>query len=812
MDSLVEFLLGSIGICELIAGCYVIYFTPFKLTAALAASFARADMFLALGLLLSSPIARLLTATAFIGTLALCWRAGAAFLPSVIFATAISVVAIYLIRSFGFQEPDRSSAAAEPSQTSEGSLRDNAKSLSQSESLAHHLESETPSNRQAPSICHITSSAMNSLSIVGNKPTVGVDGETEVLYSPSQPLTLTWVISLVLILVLFWYQHLRLGRRRSDHRRYPYQLLNAEKNEIRLLHILPSIHKDDPVSCNLRHVSFVENPPYVALSYNWGDQNDRRFIQLNGVTVSVTVSLEEALRHMRPQWKALEVWVDALCIDQHNKEERGAQVLRMFGIYQRARVVAIWIGPEANGSEKVMNVLSKSQGLERSIDYGDRFLKPLADYELTPSVENWHYFFARPYWQRVWIIQEIAASNQRCLLCGDWTVELRDIDKFLAALVKAQTHSVEDSAALIHFIFELCSGRRDLDREPLRLLEVLQQTSHSMSSEILDKVYGILGLVSDRATFVPEPNYSYSKRELCMTMTDTAMSRKRHLDFIFLGKSRLRASGLPTWCAEYTASASESFDAIMAKYLLGQDFRYRAGLRRNRWNTTGDSRAMAMIDHPKGILYFKGFRIGTVTSSRRLEHRIPEPDLIRDRPHVVTPASYKLILDSLLQILLIYIALPEVTRDTAQLLAYLLEYGPASTVVRKWFDTNSHFDVHGLPLTELLKGDSRGTARELANSLSKELAAALLNSLESVIEEQLCLITLEMPNVGWAHPDTEYGDHVFIAHGCSLPIVLRPVAGQPNHFALIGRAYVSNAMNNEYKDRVAESAQLIGVC
>jgi hypothetical protein len=114
---------------------------------------------------------------------------------------------------------------------------------------------------------------------------------------------------------------------------------------MRLLRILPRIHKNDMISCNIRHVSLSENPTYVALSYNWGDQSELRTIRLNEALVDVTVSLEEALRHMRPRWELLDLWVDALCIDQRNEKERGAQVLRMFPIYQTARVVVIWLDP-----------------------------------------------------------------------------------------------------------------------------------------------------------------------------------------------------------------------------------------------------------------------------------------------------------------------------------------------------------------------------------------------------------------------------------------------------------------------------------
>jgi hypothetical protein len=123
--------------------------------------------------------------------------------------------------------------------------------------------------------------------------------------------------------------------------------------------------------------------------------------------------------------------VDALCIDQISRKERGAQILRMSGIYQQARVVVIWLGPDADGSGKVMNVLRRSQGLERHMDDGDRYLRPSLDDDEPPTSEEWRCFLTKPYWQRFWIIQEIAAATQIWILCGEWTVELGNVDNFL---------------------------------------------------------------------------------------------------------------------------------------------------------------------------------------------------------------------------------------------------------------------------------------------------------------------------------------------------------------------------------------------
>ena len=88
----------------------------------------------------------------------------------------------------------------------------------------------------------------------------------------------------------------------------PYQPLDASRSEIRLLEILSP---DDTglIICRLRTVSLLESPPFAALSYVWGDPSITEDIELDGITIAVTINLASALRHVHRQWA--EVWREA---------------------------------------------------------------------------------------------------------------------------------------------------------------------------------------------------------------------------------------------------------------------------------------------------------------------------------------------------------------------------------------------------------------------------------------------------------------------------------------------------------------------
>ncbi|KAM7182745.1 Heterokaryon incompatibility protein (HET) domain containing protein [Naviculisporaceae sp. PSN 640] len=166
--------------------------------------------------------------------------------------------------------------------------------------------------------------------------------------------------------------------------------------DIRVLHLYPSTDFYAPIRCILNVISLelesepgpadsdVQRPVYQALSYVWGDNSEanRRTILVDGQQVDVTVNLALALRRLRAHhtkniWQAghsddllenkneqtkdyppaqpLIIWVDAICINQADPDERASQVSMMGRIYKSCSEVAIWLGPI--GCEDVVHCL-----------------------------------------------------------------------------------------------------------------------------------------------------------------------------------------------------------------------------------------------------------------------------------------------------------------------------------------------------------------------------------------------------------------------------------------------------------------------
>lgn len=112
-----------------------------------------------------------------------------------------------------------------------------------------------------------------------------------------------------------------------------YTPLNSAGKEIRLLKIASALDYE-PLNCSLEPVS-LNDACYTALSYYWGDANDRVDITVNGQTISITRNLESALRHMRNVDRDTVVWADAICINQQDNAEKDVQVGAMDDIYSK---------------------------------------------------------------------------------------------------------------------------------------------------------------------------------------------------------------------------------------------------------------------------------------------------------------------------------------------------------------------------------------------------------------------------------------------------------------------------------------------
>jgi len=130
-----------------------------------------------------------------------------------------------------------------------------------------------------------------------------------------------------------------------------------EPDQIRLMVILPDLHGHnvDEINCILLPVHLSALPPYECLSYCWGSMEaDAGTIFCNGLPYRVSRQLLTALWCLRTAMKAPRVlWVDQVCINQDDLEEKSSQVMRMAEIYSRAGRVLLFPGIDELHAEAI---------------------------------------------------------------------------------------------------------------------------------------------------------------------------------------------------------------------------------------------------------------------------------------------------------------------------------------------------------------------------------------------------------------------------------------------------------------------------
>jgi hypothetical protein len=281
--------------------------------------------------------------------------------------------------------------------------------------------------------------------------------------------------------------------------------LHDEKNQIRLISLLPKPSIEDEVSCDLITVSLDDCPPYEALSYAWGDPKVTKPILLSGQSFQVTTNLDSAIRHLRHNTDQPRLmWIDAICINQADNKERNHQVRHMRQIYQGAKEVVVWLGEEGSKAMKTIQALGRDEKL-----HWDTSIAPSVDEELVDlgQLFSLMYLLRRGWWERVWTVQESILAKELTFVCGgescpgDYVFALSR--SFFAhangcCALFDQSAGVDISGELSNVfreVEELASFRKQASS--IRLEQLLARFRHRKATDEHDKIYGFLGLAKD---------------------------------------------------------------------------------------------------------------------------------------------------------------------------------------------------------------------------------------------------------------------------------------------------------------------------
>jgi hypothetical protein len=354
---------------------------------------------------------------------------------------------------------------------------------------------------------------------------------------------------------------------------FQHQPLKPKSRTIRLLYAVPrsDFLPLEPAVTNqfrLQHASFSPELKYAALSYTWGPPGDTRQIILDGHKFTVRKNLYDFL--LRPESRnGVPWWIDAICINQDDVEERNSQVSMMGDIFERAEHVYVWLG-NVNISLEKNSLLS--------------LLSTLHQHESSPaSLKNWWLDYTgeervkireilekigrADYWNRVWVIQELWLAKKITILFDakstmspTWLINIWHLIPINdVGLNGARTWS-EAEITRQKYMFYLRGIKKSNEDmhghsnvRSSRFEDFIVQLQESQCSIIHDRIYALLGLIEGGDTFRVDYRDSLPRlllRVLCFCTRDGSkgtsdsifMLWKRLMSLLSLEKSQLKSA------------------------------------------------------------------------------------------------------------------------------------------------------------------------------------------------------------------------------------------------------------------------------
>ncbi|KAI1428688.1 heterokaryon incompatibility protein-domain-containing protein [Xylaria sp. FL1777] len=377
--------------------------------------------------------------------------------------------------------------------------------------------------------------------------------------------------------------------------------------EIRLLILFPG-SRSKVIKVGLEHVNSTKHSQFEALSYVWGDNKETSNIRVqrrrrkpsssslsssiptntaawsfekevtdtfnsqdweDAGNVSITKNLAIVLDRLRYEDKPRILWVDALCINQENLDDKSEQVKRMGSNYENAQRTIVWLGPDANevdengdfDTELISNIQiafdtfrksneralkdgqqvtdDQTTSWERRVQSPTQLMKTILEPDgkyhsdkvarFVKENDAIRALLKRPWWNRIWIVQETSKSKEIVVYFGELTINWKTLCGGAEKYLVLHGRQVALPERYIYQIRALFEAQRLRASHPngKNLLSLLLRYRWFEATNPRDKIYGILGLAEkglDPGIPKVEPNY---KTETSICYRDVALEIMR---------------------------------------------------------------------------------------------------------------------------------------------------------------------------------------------------------------------------------------------------------------------------------------------
>lgn len=338
--------------------------------------------------------------------------------------------------------------------------------------------------------------------------------------------------------------------RPSTPKQTVYQYQTLPQRTIRLLELLPG-EVSASLKCKLIKASITGVRDYEALSYCWGHPGETSWIIVNGSSrLEIWSNLWVALSSLRYTSESRFLWIDAICINQDDDEEKNRQVKMMREIYQKAWRTVVWLGDEPDGEDGLTAVHAIAQRQE-SLSHSKMSIFPVGI--SISQAYDLGLIIGLPYFERVWIIQEVAVSSEVNIVCGSGSASW---DELVTAIRACDRTALMFQSGLRNILSIAKARERSKLKDYPSILSLLFMYRSFRATDSKDKVYALLGLVDENSLDESgiEPNYhrDFTVENAYVSVAQSLLKLSDNLDVLSLSsQSQLK---IPSWVPDWSTA------------------------------------------------------------------------------------------------------------------------------------------------------------------------------------------------------------------------------------------------------------------
>jgi hypothetical protein len=408
---------------------------------------------------------------------------------------------------------------------------------------------------------------------------------------------------------------------------YEYEALLPR--HIRVLKLFPGA--DSAIAISLESVPLDDNEEAFegieALSYTWGKRSPAQIVHCNSRTISVTPNLYDALNALRESDDFRVLWIDQICINQQDNEEKSAQVQLMHLIYSKACHVLVWLSNEVFLWKGILDHLKTLHAFTISnIDSGRDGSAISQPFNSIPTL-TWLALvlvFLNPYFTRVWMIQEVVMAKKCLIVAGGSYLDWQLIEHLAMLFHQEETGQLASRLPLpaeikhnTRCFRKMLTLRQRLQsklafekmvwstRPRWSLLDMVRKSWMFNATDKRDKVYALVGLLEFTEHCIPQeiyPDYSPTTtyESLVRKVVIHGLTKESKLEPLLSCRPRQQYT-LPSWAFD----TEDIFATSMA---------YQLGFESEKYLACGKSAPeVRLLSEDESAVLFKVTHIGKIS-------------------------------------------------------------------------------------------------------------------------------------------------------------------------------------------------------